>query len=61
MFVIIACWEELLSEEKLTLQQKVGHMLKHAGVSITVTTTTDVMAFLIGSFTVSTKFENLKI
>ncbi|KAK5643298.1 hypothetical protein RI129_007143 [Pyrocoelia pectoralis] len=52
MFVILACWEELVSESKLSLEQRVGYMLKHAGVSITVTTVTDVMAFLIGSSTI---------
>ncbi|KAF5289919.1 hypothetical protein FQA39_LY14928 [Lamprigera yunnana] len=52
MFVIIACWEEVVSEDKLSLEQKIGYMLKHAGVSITVTTVTDVMAFLIGSSTI---------
>uniref|UniRef100_A0A1Y1JZP0 SSD domain-containing protein n=1 Tax=Photinus pyralis TaxID=7054 RepID=A0A1Y1JZP0_PHOPY len=52
MFVITACWEELVSESKLSLEQRIGYMLKHAGVSITVTTLTDVMAFLIGSSTI---------
>ncbi|KAK4886579.1 hypothetical protein RN001_002850 [Aquatica leii] len=52
MFVIISCWEELTSGDKLSLEQRVGYMLKHAGVSITVTTVTDVMAFLIGSSTI---------
>ncbi|XP_031339796.1 protein patched homolog 3-like isoform X2 [Photinus pyralis] len=52
MFVITACWEELASETKLSLEQRIGYMLKHAGVSITVTTVTDVMAFLIGSSTI---------
>lgn len=52
MFVITACWEQLKLEEKSPLEQKIGYMLKHAGVSITVTTVTDVMAFLIGASTV---------
>ncbi|KAF2904389.1 hypothetical protein ILUMI_01779 [Ignelater luminosus] len=52
MFVITACWEQLKLEEKLPLEQKIGYMLKHAGVSITVTTVTDVMAFLIGASTI---------
>ncbi|KAF5282163.1 hypothetical protein FQR65_LT02860 [Abscondita terminalis] len=52
MFVILSCWEELVTENKLSLEQRVGYMLKHAGVSITVTTVTDVMAFLIGSSTI---------
>lgn len=54
MFVILACWEELTSEQqKLPLHEKVGLMLKHAGVSISITSFTDVIAFLIGASTVS--------
>lgn len=54
MFVILACWEELTSEQKsLPLHEQIGLMLKHAGVSITITSLTDVIAFLIGASTVS--------
>lgn len=54
MFVILACWEELTSEQlKLPLHEKIGLMMKHAGVSITITSFTDVIAFLIGASTVS--------
>ncbi|XP_017768460.1 PREDICTED: protein patched homolog 3-like [Nicrophorus vespilloides] len=53
MFVIMACWEQLTPEQKLLpLPEKVGAMMKHAGVSITVTTATDVLAFFIGSSTI---------
>nr|CAH7737017.1 unnamed protein product [Callosobruchus chinensis] len=53
MFVILACWEELSEEEKkLPIHEKVGMMLKHAGVSISITSLTDVIAFLIGSSTI---------
>lgn len=53
MFVIVACWDQLTAEErKQPLHERVGIMLKHAGVSITVTTATDVLAFVVGSTTV---------
>lgn len=53
MFVILSCWDELDEEEKkLPLPEKIGLMLKHAGVSITITSFTDVIAFIIGSSTV---------
>ncbi|KAG5871007.1 hypothetical protein JTB14_006974 [Gonioctena quinquepunctata] len=53
MFVIFACWEELTDEQKkLPLHERVGLMLKHGGVSITITSFTDVIAFLIGSSTI---------
>ncbi|XP_018575154.1 protein patched homolog 1 isoform X2 [Anoplophora glabripennis] len=53
MFVILSCWDELTEEEKnLPLPEKIGLMLKHAGVSITITSFTDVIAFLIGSSTI---------
>lgn len=53
MFVIIACWEQLSPVRKrLPLPERIGYMLKHGGVSITVTTLTDVMAFVIGATTI---------
>lgn len=53
MFVLMACWEELTKEDKkLSIPEKIGLSLKHAGVSITVTTVTDVLAFIVGSSTV---------
>lgn len=60
MFVIISCWKHLTGEErKLRHEEKIAVALKHAGVSITVTSITDLMAFLIGSFTVSATTVNL--
>lgn len=53
MFVILACWNELTAEQKkLPIHERIGLMLKHAGVSITITSFTDVIAFLIGASTV---------
>lgn len=53
MFVIIACWDDLTKDQKkLPIDERIGLMLKHAGVSITVTSFTDVIAFIIGSSTV---------
>lgn len=55
MFVIMACWEELTKEQKkLPVSERIGLMLKHAGVSITVTSVTDILAFIIGASTVIT-------
>jgi predicted RND superfamily exporter protein len=54
MFVILACWKNLnLGNSKLSLPEKMGQTLQHAGVSITVTTMTDIAAFVVGSLTVS--------
>ena len=54
MFVIVACWKNLnLGNSKVSLPEKIGRTLQHAGVSITVTTMTDIAAFLVGSLTVS--------
>ncbi|KAK4302905.1 hypothetical protein Pmani_025047 [Petrolisthes manimaculis] len=53
MFVIMQAWNNLKHEEKkLQLTQRIGCALKHAGVSITVTSLTDFAAFAIGSSTV---------
>jgi predicted RND superfamily exporter protein len=54
MFVIVACWRNLnLGNKEVSLPEKMGRTLQHAGVAITVTTATDVAAFLVGSLTVS--------
>jgi Patched family. len=54
MYIILACWKNLnLGNSKVSLPEKMGQTLQHAGVSITVTTMTDIAAFLVGSLTVS--------
>lgn len=53
MFVMNACWHNLSPEEsKRSLPIKVGLMLKHAGVSIVITSFTDIVALLIGAITI---------
>ncbi|KAK8393963.1 hypothetical protein O3P69_006275 [Scylla paramamosain] len=53
MFVIMQAWNTLTPHEKtLKLTERIGKALKHAGVSITVTSLTDFAAFAIGSGTV---------
>ncbi|XP_028144181.2 protein patched homolog 1 isoform X1 [Diabrotica virgifera virgifera] len=62
MFIIIACWEELTAEEKkLPMERKIALTLKHAGVSITITSVTDVIAFIIGSSTILPSLESFCI
>ena len=58
MFVIVQCLTNLRSEaeaSKWGLDRRVGEALKHAGVSITVTSATDVVAFGVGAVTVSSR------
>lgn len=53
-FVIVQAWNRLSAAERaLPLTEQAGHALKHAGVSITVTSITDIVAFGIGATTVS--------
>lgn len=53
MFVMNACWKNLSEAElKKSLPVKIGLMLKHAGVSIVITSFTDIVALLIGAITV---------
>ncbi|KAJ8733421.1 hypothetical protein PYW08_001719 [Mythimna loreyi] len=53
MFVMNACWNNLPdSASKKSLPVKVGLMLKHAGVSIVITSFTDIVALLIGAITI---------
>ena len=59
MFVIVQCMTNLRSEpdySKWSLDTKLGMALRHAGVSITVTSATDVVAFAVGAVTV--RFQN---
>lgn len=51
LFVMMACWREV-KDKNLLIEQRIALMLKHAGASITVTSFTDVIAFLVGAFTV---------
>lgn len=54
IFVIMSCWRQVESMHTgCSVAERIGLMLKHAGTSITVTSFTDVVAFLIGASTVS--------
>ncbi|XP_063533276.1 protein patched homolog 1-like [Cydia strobilella] len=53
MFVMQACWENLSeADSQKSIPYKVGLMLKHAGVSIVITSFTDIVALLIGAITI---------
>lgn len=57
IFVLMACWRqvesiETFSDHQKSIPERMALMLKHAGSSITVTSVTDVVAFLVGAFTV---------
>lgn len=55
-FVMMASWEEVISNEKnrkKPLSERIALALSHAGAAITVTSLTDVVAFIIGASTVS--------
>ncbi|KAH1013969.1 hypothetical protein HUJ04_002883 [Dendroctonus ponderosae] len=53
MLVIMTCWDELsVTDQKRPLPERIGLVLKHAGVSITITSFTDVIAFIIGASTI---------
>jgi Niemann-Pick C1 protein len=59
MFVIMACWDDLSKEQKkLPVPERIGLMLKHGGVSITVTSVTDILAFIVGSSTILPSLES---
>lgn len=53
MFVIVSSWNNLSKEDrKGSLAMRIGSCMRHAGVSITVTSVTDFMAFAVGATTV---------
>lgn len=54
MFVIYSCWDSLPLKDKVSgVPKRMGQAMRHAGLSITITSVTDAIAFLIGSSTVS--------
>ena len=58
MYVIVQAVDTLVKEEKnLPANERIAKAMRHAGVSITVTSVTDMAAFLIGSTTVSVSKE----
>jgi len=55
MFVIMECWYNLSSDPTLaamSIPERMGRTMRHAGVSVTVTSITDVFAFGIGACTI---------
>lgn len=49
MFVIVQCWTNLRMDSDTTITEKMGLALQHAGVSVTVTSLTDILAFFVGA------------
>ncbi len=54
MFVILQCYRNL-PDHSLDLAERIGLTMRHAGVAITVTSVTDILAFAMGSITVSSQ------
>ncbi|CAD5111950.1 DgyrCDS1212 [Dimorphilus gyrociliatus] len=53
IFIIVQALDNLKGDQlRLPLHEKIGLALKHAGVSITITSLTDVLAFAVGSSTI---------
>ena len=54
MFVIVQCYNNLDLKKiaGLSVEERMGLTMKHAGVAITVTSLTDIFAFGIGALTV---------
>lgn len=56
IFVMMASWKDVLSHESnraKSVDEQIGLMLSHAGAAISITSLTDVVAFIIGASTVS--------
>jgi Niemann-Pick C1 protein len=54
MFIIVQALDDLSPAEKqLSVPERVGRALKHAGTSVTVTSLTNIVAFAVGANTVS--------
>ena len=62
MFVIVQCWSNInkdSSSSVMSTPEKIGLTLKHAGVSVTVTSVTDVFAFGVGAVTVKLNYSSV--
>ena len=55
MFVIVQCLYNIDSNQvgELSIEEKMGITLKHAGVAITITSFTDFAVLIVGTITVS--------
>ena len=56
MFVIVQCLNNVKrssADQARSVSQIISETMRHAGVSITVTSVTDILAFGVGYFTVS--------
>eukprot|EP00088_Acartia_fossae_P046862 TRINITY_DN5073_c0_g1_i2.p1 TRINITY_DN5073_c0_g1~~TRINITY_DN5073_c0_g1_i2.p1 ORF type:complete len:1105 (-),score=246.34 TRINITY_DN5073_c0_g1_i2:820-4134(-) len=60
MFVIVQCWYNMRKHEAddVPLPRALGITLRHAGVSVTITTLTDVFAFAVGAITIMPGLES---
>lgn len=66
LFVIMASWTKVQREHKSprdprSMPDRIGLMLQDAGSSITITSFTDVVAFVIGSITVNSIHQTHKL
>lgn len=53
IFVIMAAYRKISSNsQEITLEEKIARTMQKAGASITITSLTDIIAFLVGSFTI---------
>ncbi|XP_063708133.1 patched domain-containing protein 3-like [Culicoides brevitarsis] len=53
IFVMMACWRKIqVTNADKSKEERFGLMLQHAGASITVTSITDIVAFLVGGLTI---------
>ena len=61
MFVIVQCLNNVKrsSSEARSVSQIISETMRHAGVSITVTSVTDILAFGVGYFTVRNRFSSI--
>lgn len=56
MFVIVEAYKRLTpKQQELPVEKRIALTLRHAGLSITVTSVTDMVAFAIGASTVGNK------
>ncbi|XP_074095417.1 patched domain-containing protein 3 isoform X1 [Cotesia typhae] len=64
IFIMMASWEEVLSHQSnrgRPIEERIGRMLSQAGAAISITSLTDVVAFIIGATTILPSLESFCI
>ncbi|XP_059176699.1 patched domain-containing protein 3-like [Physella acuta] len=61
MFLLMGTWSETTALKDISVEERIGHVFKKAGIGITITSVTDFLAFAVGSMSVFRSVKNFCI